>query len=68
MWKEGFEEVDVGEVVGGEFGVDVVEVDAGGLGEIETALDAGVQQDTVEVWMDFCDSVDLLVIVLAFVS
>lgn len=40
MWEERFEEVDVREVVGGEFGGDVGEVDGGWGGEVESALDA----------------------------
>ena len=40
---------EVGEVVGHELLVDEVEVDRFGLGEVERALDAGVEEDAVEV-------------------
>lgn len=38
----------MGEVVGCEFSGDVVKVDGLGTGEVEGALDAGVEDDAVE--------------------
>ena len=45
------------EVVGCELGGDVGEVDAFGAGEVEGALDAGVEDDAVEGGVGFCNTV-----------
>lgn len=55
-WQEGLGEVDVGEVVCGEFLVDGVEVDGGGVFEVEATLNAGVHDNGVECWVGFGDA------------
>ena len=55
------DEVDVGDVVCGELKTDVAEVNGLWLGEVEAALNAGVEEYTVKARMGFCDSVILLV-------
>lgn len=47
--EEGLGEVDGGGVVGDELGVEGGEIDGVGLGEVEGALDAGVDEDAVQV-------------------
>ena len=46
---EGDGQVDQGDVVGVELGLEQGEVDGGGVGEVEAALDAGVEEDAVQV-------------------
>lgn len=53
--EEGLGEVDGGSVVGDELGVEGGEVDSVGVGEVEGALDAGVDEDAVQVGVGSCD-------------
>lgn len=53
--EEGLGEVDGGSVVGDELGVEGGEVDGVGVGEVEGALDAGVDEDAVQVGVGGCD-------------
>lgn len=55
MGEKGFGEVDGGSVVGDELGVEGGEVDGVGVGEVEGALDAGVDEDAVQVGVGRCD-------------
>lgn len=49
MREEGLCQTDCRGVVGEELCVESVDVDGGGVGEIERALDTGVDEDAVEV-------------------
>jgi hypothetical protein len=54
--EEGFDEVKGGDVVGVHFGGDGGEVDGCGVGEIEGALDSGVENYTIKTGMLFDNS------------
>lgn len=56
VWHEEGDHVQGGEVVGGEFGGVGGEVDGGGVGEQESLLEAGVEEDGVEGGVGGCDA------------
>jgi hypothetical protein len=57
VWEEGGGEADVGEVVCCELGGDEGQVDGFGVGKVEAALYAGVEDGEVKGRVGFCDSV-----------
>ena len=55
--KEAFGKSQVAEIVGREFGLDHVEIHRLRLRKVESALNAGVDQDAVEVFVRLRDTV-----------